>query len=158
VIDEVATSLGELALHHKVRVLVRDEYSSGQPPIAPPPCVVEVDEKQVRTALGCLLKNAIQAAAAEGWVRVRVETRGGQVEVVIEDSGPGLDDSQREHLFDPFYSGRAAGRGAGLGLPTAWSLARQQGGDVALVSQPGETTCFVLRLPLPIDKAHSLAG
>ena len=158
VIDEVATSLGELALHHKVRVLVRDENSSGQPPVAPLPCVVEVDEKQVRTALGCLVKNAIQAAGAEGWIRVRLENRGGQVEVLIEDSGPGLDDNQREHLFDPFYSGRAAGRGAGLGLPTAWSLARQQGGDVALISQPGEPTCFILRLPLPIDRARILAG
>jgi signal transduction histidine kinase len=158
VIDEVATALGELALHHKVRVIVRDQIESGQPPIAPAPCVVAVDEKQVRTALACLVKNAIQAAGPDGWVRVRIESCVGQVEVVIEDSGPGLDDNQREHLFDPFYSGRSAGRGAGLGLPTAWALARQQGGDVVLVSQPGETTRFVMRLPLSIERSQTLAG
>ncbi len=157
-IDEVATSLRDLAQHQQVRVQVRDEDSSGHPPIAPPPCLVEVDEKQVKTVLACLVKNAIQAAGSEGWVRVRLEHRGGQVHVIIEDSGPGLDDSQREHLFDPFYSGRAAGRGAGLGLPMAWSLARQQGGDVALVSQPGEPTCFVLSVPIPAERTQILAG
>jgi signal transduction histidine kinase len=84
----------------------------------------------------------------------------GYVEVLIEDSGRELPPQQREHLFDPFYSGRSAGRGAGLGLPTAWSLTRQQGGDVYLSSQPGEPTRFVMRLPLPPtdERMVALAG
>ena len=52
---------------------------------------------------------------------------------------------EREHLFDPFYSGRKAGRGRGLGLPTAWRLARQHGGDVRFAG--AEPTRFVLTLP-----------
>ena len=48
----------------------------------------------------------------------------------LEDNGPGPTPLDREHLFDPFYSGRKAGRGPGLGLPAAWQLARQHGGDV----------------------------
>ena len=51
-------------------------------------------------------------------------------------------------LFDPFYSGRTAGRGRGLGLPIAWRLAHLQGGDVRLdPPRRHEPTRFVLTLP-----------
>jgi signal transduction histidine kinase len=57
----------------------------------------------------------------------------------------------REHLFDPFFSGRSAGRGRGLGLPTAWRLARNNGGDVVFAGTSGEATRFVLSLPRSQD-------
>ena len=116
-----------------------------------PPVLVCADPAQVRTALTCLVRNAVEAAPADGWARVRLEApEPGRVEVAVEDSGPGPDAAQQEHLFDPFYSGRQAGRGRGLGLPIAWRLARQQGGDVRLEPhRPGEPTRFLLTLPLP---------
>jgi signal transduction histidine kinase len=155
-IDEVATSLGDLSLRNKVRVLVRE--GEAHPPVAPIPCTLSFDAGQVRTALTCLMKNAIEAAGSEGWVRVRLDCKRDSIEVLIEDSGPGLTEAQREHLFDPFYSGRQAGRGRGLGLPTAWALARQQGGEVLLASQPGETTRFLLRLPISAADRSAQAG
>jgi signal transduction histidine kinase len=51
-------------------------------------------------------------------------------------------------MFDPFFSGRSAGRGRGLGLPTAWRLAREHGGDVRHVPHPDGPTRFVLALPV----------
>jgi len=69
------------------------------------------------------------------------------IELIVEDSGPGLGVLQREHMFDPFYSGREAGRGRGLGLSIAWRLARQLGGDVRFDEVPGGPTRFVLSLP-----------
>ena len=69
------------------------------------------------------------------------------VEIVVEDNGTGPPQQQREHLFDPFYSGRSAGRGRGLGLPTAWRFARQHGGDVHFTRLPDGLTRFVLTLP-----------
>src|SRR5207302_476622 len=69
------------------------------------------------------------------------------VEIVIEDNGPGPAALEREHLFDPFFSGRPAGRGRGLGLPTAWRLARQHGGDVRFMRPADGPTRFVLTLP-----------
>lgn len=152
-IDEVLTSLAGLAHAHQVRLHFREDG-----PTAPLPCPVDADEKQVRTALTCLLRNAIEAAGAEGWVRLHLGATNGLVSVAIEDSGPGLSETQREHLFDPFYSGRSAGRGPGLGLPTAWALTRQQGGAVVLTSQPGEPTRFELRLPPPSAPNGALAG
>jgi two-component system NtrC family sensor kinase len=162
-VDEVGVALEEYAQGRKVRLHVRDATEesalvSPSPPMVAAPLLVTTDAAQLRTALTCLLRNAIEAAPADGWASIRLETQPGQVEVVVEDSGPELPPTQREHLFDPFYSGRPAGRGTGLGLPTAWSLARQQGGDVFLASQAGEPTRFVLRLPLPADHTAARAG
>jgi signal transduction histidine kinase len=150
-LGEVAAGLEELALLRAVRVEV------GRTPEQLP---VFVDADQVRVALTCLLKNALEAAPAEGWVRLRIVEPAGEsrVEVAVEDSGPGPEADQREHLFDPFFSGRAAGRGRGLGLPIAWRLVRQQGGDVRLTApRPQEPTRFVVSLPrvgAPAEPSH----
>ncbi len=105
------------------------------------------DRGQMSQALGQLLRNAIEAAPSGGWVRLRAEQRSGAVTVSVEDSGPGPSGRDVEHLFDPFYSGRTAGRGRGLGLAIAWRLARQNGGDVRYSPTPGGPTRFVLTLP-----------
>jgi signal transduction histidine kinase len=72
------------------------------------------------------------------------------LDFIIEDNGPGIPPHQREHMFDPFYSGRQAGRGHGLGLPIAWRLARQIGGDIRFEDIPNGPTRFVLSLPSEI--------
>jgi signal transduction histidine kinase len=108
---------------------------------------VEADPKQLRIALAALIRNGVEAAPAGGWVRVTTTFRPDRLEVAVEDSGPGPDERSRAHLFDPFYSGRAAGRGRGLGLPAAWRLARENGGEVKYVPVPNGPTRFVLSLP-----------
>jgi signal transduction histidine kinase len=102
----------------------------------------------VRSGLSCLLRNAIEAAPAEGWAGLRVEEAGEDtLEVVVEDNGPGPTPAAVEHMFDPFYSGRSAGRGRGLGLPTAWRLLRQNHGDLRFAGAWDGVTRFVLHLP-----------
>jgi signal transduction histidine kinase len=138
---ETAASLEELARQRRVRVEV------GR---SPDHLAAFADAEQVRAAVACLVRNAIEAAPADGWACVRVVEPGsdGVIEVAVEDGGPGPDPLQRPALFDPFYSGRTAGRGRGLGLPIAWRLAQQQGGDVRLDDGPaGGPTRFILSLP-----------
>jgi signal transduction histidine kinase len=138
-VREALTSLGDLASERRVRLVFPENHE---------PVHLDADPTQLRTALTCLLRNAIEAAGADGWAGIRLERVGpDQMDVVVEDSGSGPAWAQREHLFDPFYSGRPAGRGRGLGLPTAWRLAREQGGDVRFVGLPGGPTRFVLSLP-----------
>jgi two-component system NtrC family sensor kinase len=150
VVDEVLTSLGEFAAGRSVTL----ESLTAEQPFS-----LDADPGQIRTALACLVRNAIEAAPAGGWVRVRLEAASeGRLDVVIEDSGPGPEVRLREHLFDPFFSGRQAGRGRGLGLPTAWAMARQHGGNVRLASEPGEPTRFILSLPLGRPAGHQGAA
>jgi signal transduction histidine kinase len=107
------------------------------------------DARQLQSALAALVRNGLEAATPDGWVRIRAERcRADSVDLVVEDSGPGPDPIQCQHMFDPFYSGRTAGRGRGLGLPTAWRLAREHGGDVRFVALPDGPTRFVLSLPV----------
>lgn len=109
---------------------------------------LRADDELLRGALVCLLRNAIEAAPAEGWASVRLVSTGSTVAIVVEDSGPGLSPYREEHLFDPFFSNRAAGRGAGLGLSKTWRVAQLHGGAVEAHTAACEPTRFVLTLPL----------
>jgi signal transduction histidine kinase len=141
-LGEVAASLEGLAVQRRVRVEVAAR---------PDRLAVCADASQVRQALACLLRNAIEAAGPGGWARLLLRDEpAADLAIVVEDSGPGPDVTRQQALFDPFFSGRWAGRGRGLGLPVAWRLARQQGGDVRLEPRrPGEPTRFILSLPRP---------
>ena len=105
------------------------------------------DVKQVRHAVGAVVRNGIEAAPPGGWVKVVCVVETGRVEVLVEDSGPGLTAEVEAHAFDPFYCGRSAGRGRGLGLATAWRFARQNGGDVRHDTTPDGPTRFVVVVP-----------
>lgn len=118
---------------------------------------VYVDPMQICTALTGLLRNAIEAVAAEGWVGIRAEARGDSVAILIEDNGQGPTPLALEHMFDPFFSGRSAGRGRGLGLPTAWRLAKQHGGEIRYEGIEQGKTRFAMILP-DLDKTVSANG
>lgn len=107
----------------------------------------QFDAVQARQALDHLVRNGVEAAPAGGWVRITMRHQGGLVTVAVEDNGPGPAEADLDHLFDPFFSGREAGRGRGLGLAIAWRLARVNGGDVQYAPAPGGPTRFVLILP-----------
>lgn len=138
-VREVAATLVDSATRSQVQLVCPEPAS---------PVPLHADPQQVRTALTCLLRNAVESAPPGGWAGVRVECSDPEyVELVVEDNGAGPAPAQREHLFDPFYSGRHAGRGRGLGLPTAWRLAREHGGDVRFEGRTGSPTRFILSLP-----------
>jgi signal transduction histidine kinase len=150
-VGEVVASLRDLAAQRHVQ-LVGLQGINGQP------ITLYADPRQIQTALASLLRNAIEAAPAEGWAGVRLETPAAdRLELVVEDSGTGPAPGQREHLFDPFYSGRHAGRGRGLGVPTAWRLAREHGGEVRFDHLMNGPTRFVLSLPREVERTSSAA-
>ena len=91
-----------------------------------------------------LLQNAAQAGATV--IQVRGEAAAGEARLRVEDDGPGVPAELRNHLFAPFASGRAGGRG--LGLAIARRIVVRHGGTLDLVDgdRPGGT--FELRIPL----------
>jgi signal transduction histidine kinase len=134
----VADSFADFAAGRKVRVelILPDER-----------CMTDGDPKQLSTVMASMLRNAIEAAPAEGWARLRLDVTAETIRMLVEDAGLGPAANHAEHLFDPFFSGRAAGRGRGLGLATAWRLVREHGGDLAYEPIPGGPTRFVMTLP-----------
>lgn len=101
-----------------------------------------------------LLSNAVRAVGEGGEGGV-VRIGGGCADdcawVEIADNGCGMTPEQRQRLFLPFFTTRAIGEGAGLGLAVAYGIARSHGGELSVDSEPGRGTTF--RLTLPIKRA-----
>jgi signal transduction histidine kinase len=115
--------------------------------LAPADATVAADPAQLRQAVAAVARNGIEAAGRDGWVRLGAAATPAGVRLVVEDGGPGLAPDAAAHAFDPFFCGRSAGRGRGLGLPTAWQLVRQNGGDLRHDPVPGGPTRFVFTFP-----------
>ena len=106
---------------------------------------IQADRDQLFRVLSNLTRNAAEAGAGE--VCVSAERTGEVVEITIRDDGPGLPPRAREKLFRPFEGSVRAG-GTGLGLAIARELARNHGGDLALVDSGENGTEFRLTLPV----------
>jgi signal transduction histidine kinase len=100
----------------------------------------------LRRAVRNLLENALRYA---GHARVTVRESDRQVEILVEDNGPGIPTDQLARVFEPFYrveqSRSAATGGVGLGLAIVRAVARQHGGEVTLrPNAPGLSASIVL--------------
>jgi signal transduction histidine kinase len=105
---------------------------------------MQADRAMMSEAVRALVRNSIEAIGSDG--RVEVECcLGNQGEksiatIFVRDSGPGLSDEARRHAFDPYFSGREAGRGLGVGLCRVERIAKLHGGGVSLLSGPAGCT------------------
>ncbi len=109
--------------------------------------MVQVDAAQVMEALRALMINALEAVDEEGRVVIDAAPAADGCRVTVADDGPGMDGDAVRRAFDPFYSGRDAGRGIGLGLPKALRLIETNGGRLQIESRPGAGTRVVVELP-----------
>jgi signal transduction histidine kinase len=70
------------------------------------------------------------------------------VEVRVHDNGTGIPDDIKDKLFQPFFTTKPTGEGTGLGLSISYDIVTQQhGGSIAVESEVGEFSEFVIRLP-----------
>ncbi|WP_111429652.1 PAS-domain containing protein [Rhodobacteraceae bacterium DSL-40] len=124
------------------------------------------DPAQFEMALLNLAINARDAIRGAGEVRfgteactigsVEAETfkirPGRYVRVRIADTGIGMSREQRDHIFEPFYTSKGDGVGAGLGLTMVYAFVRQSNGAIRVESEPGRGSAFTILLPAA-DKA-----
>ena len=111
---------------------------------------VRVDGRQAAAALAEVIGNAVQATDAKaGRITVSAARPAGSphVAITVSDNGCGMDEATARRAFDPFFSGRPAGRRRGLGLAKALRWAEAVGGSIRLDSRPGHGTTAVLLWP-----------
>lgn len=106
---------------------------------------LNADAGQLRQALVNLVKNGLEAVNGTGSVTVEARPAGRSAELTVTDSGPGLTAEQRASLFTPGFTTKA--HGSGLGLTIVDRIVSEHGGTIAVQSDEGRGTTFVIRLP-----------
>lgn len=105
-------------------------------------------ESQIGQVLLNLFNNAFDAIKTldQKWIQLEIGERGDQLEIVMTDSGPGIPESTRARLFQPFFTTKEIGKGTGLGLSISRGIAQSHGGDLQL-DATCKNTQFTLSLP-----------
>ena len=100
-----------------------------------------------------IIVNAAQAMDGNGSLRITSRTRANKDinEIIIEDSGPGIEHEFLEKIFDPFFTTKATGEGTGLGLSVSYAIVKEHKGSIRVTSSPEKGTTFTLRFPVAMD-------
>jgi signal transduction histidine kinase len=116
------------------------------------PVLVTADRERLGLAVDALLENAVRHTSDGDTIQLTVLSGDGGAtgRMIIADSGAGIPATEREHIFDRFRSGTAAGdsRRTGLGLALVRAVARAHGGEALVRSAPGQGSEFELVLPV----------
>ena len=123
---------------------------------------VSGDRRQLISALGNLVENAVKYSEPFSSVQVRVRLSGDMVEFMVADHGIGIPARDHDRIFERFYRvDKARSRdtgGTGLGLSIVRHIASNHNGDVQVSSQEGEGSTFVLRIPAVSPRATDHAA
>ncbi len=152
--EEAAPDLREVALAELAAEVAEAEGLAEDTAVAclidmPEGLKVRADSEQLFRVLSNLVRNArqaIEAAGEGGTIEISGEDRPEEWRIRVGDSGPGLPEKAREHLFEAFQGGTRKG-GTGLGLAIAAELVRGHGGRLELARSDAEGTEFLIRLP-----------
>jgi len=109
---------------------------------------VYVDQHKIEEVLVNLLTNAVHAMPSGGTVSIRtkLEERGDNVVVEVEDTGAGISPEFLPNIFDPFFSTKGT-QGTGLGLSISYGIIKKHNGTINVKSEVGKGTTFVIKLP-----------
>lgn len=112
---------------------------------------VSADRTALSEAVWALLRNAIEAMPDGGTVKISLQPSPFQVLLHIDDQGAGLSEQAVENAFDPYYSGREAGRGLGVGLTKALRIIELHDGTLQLHNRPEGGCAVMISLPRADD-------
>jgi signal transduction histidine kinase len=118
---------------------------------------IQADPPALREALWALVRNAIEASAAVAEKLQFTAQSGlepGWLQIEITDFGPGLSPQALQHCFDPYYSGREAGRGLGVGLTKALRIIQLHGGLLSLKNRSAEGCVAMVKIPVSSQNSH----
>lgn len=143
----IDAAIAELERHNPpYAVSVHRNYSPDVPRIA-------ADAELLQRVVYNLLSNAAQATPPGGAITVKTRATASAVEIAVIDRGTGIESQHLENIFNPFFTTKTDG--VGLGLAIVSKIVDEHGGRVAVESQPGQGSVFLVQLPL---KAAAAAG
>jgi signal transduction histidine kinase len=109
---------------------------------------ISADPVQLTVAIRALCQNALEALSSGGRVEIALSASVAEARITVSDDGPGITPQQRQHIFEPFYSARQAGRGVGMGLCKCWRIVTAHGGRIEVEVRPGCGAVFTICLPM----------
>ena len=143
IIENVLALVHERLQHGDVRV-----HTTLTPDL---PCVPVISDQITQVFLNIVI-NAIEALPTSGdlWLETLLSENGEWVLARFQDTGAGLSPEQLAHLFEPFYTTKAAG--TGLGLAISYGIIERHGGAIEVSSQQDQGTTFTVKLPVHPEK------
>ena len=119
------------------------------------------DPVQLELALLNLITNSVDAMVSGGTLTVRLERVHERLRLEIEDTGSGVPPDLLAHIFDPWVTTKAQGKGSGLGLSITRQVVTSHGGTIRAQNRPGKGAVFTIDLPAaqgtstPLDIANA---
>ena len=142
IISESISRVSPLASTHAIKVAMIELAT---------PLKVVGDRRQLVSAIGNLVENAVKYSEVGSAVEVSAQANGDSVEFTVKDFGLGIPSRDLDRVFERFYRvDRARSRdtgGTGLGLAIVRHVANNHGGDVSVTSIEGEGSTFSLKIP-----------
>ncbi len=103
------------------------------------------DKVKIKIAIRNILTNAIEAIQKKGVISISLSRQDKELKLVIQDTGPGIDQDMLDRIFDPYFSTKDVG--TGLGLPIARKIIEDHDGSIEASSQVKKATTITIRLP-----------
>lgn len=139
IIEEVLQFLGNSMLYNRIKLELQLQENLAQ---------ATSDRLQLQQIFLNIINNAIDAIGKDGVISITTHMVAGDIRVVIQDNGPGIEKHILPHIFEPFYTTKETGKGTGLGLSITYGLIKKLGGDITVRSLVGQGTAFTITIPI----------
>ncbi len=140
-IGEAVDLLAERIAEHKIEL-------DWQPP-SDQEISIQGNSGELQQVFTNLILNALEAMGTDGGkLTLEVDSDDRWVWASVEDTGPGISPKNLDKIFQPFFSSKLKTGGTGLGLAITYNIVRRHGGDIRVISHPGDGCRFVVELPV----------
>jgi signal transduction histidine kinase len=141
--EPIELALSLLQNEYRDRIVIEKNY--GDIP------KVECHAGKINQVFMNLLLNACQAIPGKGKITITSQYADGELELIVEDDGIGMEAKEMERIFEPFYTTKPVGSGTGLGLSISYAVIQQHNGSIRVESEKGKGTRFIIRMPVKHD-------
>lgn len=127
------------AMFNEKRISLRKDYHDEQ-------LWINADAEKLEQVILNLVKNALEASSAGGYVSLGVETTGNCVSVIVNDGGEGIPPENLDRIFDVFFTTKK--NGTGMGLSICRAIVEAHGGSITAANNQAGGAQFIMQLPL----------